>query len=140
TPIGVVRSPFVQRQDAPRQSAVAPDVRGQIELFSGHGYENALSDIEQWSHLWVLFWFHLNQGWRPMVRPPRGDRRRGVFATRSPHRPNPLGLSVVKLEGRKGLLLEVSGLDILDGSPVFDLKPYVAYTDALSGAAQGWLQ
>jgi hypothetical protein len=75
-----------------------------------------------------------------MVRPPRGDRRRGVFSTRSPHRPNPLGLSVVKLERRVGLVLHVSGVDILDGTPVLDLKPYVAYTDALLETEQGWLQ
>ncbi len=139
-PIGVVHSPFVERQQAPRQPVAAAEVRGRIELFGGRGFEQALSDVERWSHLWVLFWFHLNSGWRPMVRPPRGDRRRGVFSTRSPHRPNPLGLSVVKFEGRNGLILHVSGIDILDGSPVFDLKPYVAYTDALVETENGWLQ
>src|SRR4029453_6688659 len=108
---GVVRSPFVERRQAPRQSAAAREVRGTIELFPGLGFEHALADIERWSHLWVIFWFHLNEGWKPKVLPPRSQRRRGLFATRSPHRPNPLGLSAVKLEGVSGLTLEVSALD-----------------------------
>jgi tRNA-Thr(GGU) m(6)t(6)A37 methyltransferase TsaA len=137
-PIGVVHSPFLERASAPRQSAVS-DARGLIELFPDSGFEHALADIETWSHLWVLFWFHLNEGFRPKVLPPRSARRRGVFSTRSPHRPNPIGLSAVKLEGVNGLVLEVSGLDILDQTPVLDLKPYVAYTDAISDAGNGWL-
>jgi tRNA (adenine37-N6)-methyltransferase len=138
TPIGVVRSPFGERREAPRQPVLAADTRGTIELFADRNLEQALSDIDSWSHLWVLFWFHLNTGWRPMVRPPRGDCRRGVLATRSPHRPNPVGLSVVKLERRVGLELQVSSLDILDGTPVLDIKPYVAYTDAVPTATGGW--
>lgn len=138
TPIGVVHSPFTRRREAPRQSALCGDVHGTIELFPGHHFGEALTDIDTWSHIWVLFWFHENPNWRPMVQPPRGMKRRGVFATRSPHRPNPLGLSVVKLERRKRLTLEVSGLDILDESPVFDLKPYVPYTDRVEAANGGW--
>src|SRR5262245_42053141 len=132
TPIGVVHSPFVERRQAPRQSAAARAVRGTIELFPGKGFEHELSDIESWSHVWVIFWFHLNEGWKPKVLPPRSRRRRGVFATRSPHRPNPIGLSVVKLEAVSGLTLEVSALDILDGTPVLDLKPYIPYADAIA--------
>jgi len=137
-PIGVVHSPFVERAEAPRQPA-ASEARGTIELYRDSGFEHALSDLETWSHLWVLFWFHLNQGFRPKVLPPRSARRRGVFSTRSPHRPNPIGLSAVRLERVNGLVLEVSGLDMLDGTPVLDLKPYVAYTDAVSDAGKGWL-
>lgn len=137
-PIGVVHSPFWQRREAPRQSALCEDVRGTIELHPGHHFEQALIDIDTWSHIWVLFWFHVNHNWRPMVQPPRGMQRRGVFATRSPHRPNPLGLSAVKLERRRGLILEVSSLDILDGTPVLDLKPYVPYTDVVPSANGGW--
>jgi tRNA-Thr(GGU) m(6)t(6)A37 methyltransferase TsaA len=137
-PIGVVHSPFHDRASAPRQSAVS-DARGSIELFPDSGFEHALSDLETWSHLWVLFWFHLNEGFRPKVLPPRSTRRRGLFATRSPHRPNPIGISAVKLERVNGLVLEVSHLDMLDGTPVLDLKPYVAYTDAISDAGNGWL-
>ncbi len=137
-PIGVVHSPFWQRREAPRQPALCEDVHGTIELYPGNHFEQALIDIDTWSHIWVLFWFHVNDNWRPMVQPPRGLQRRGVFATRSPHRPNPLGLSAVKLERRRGLILEVSGLDILDGTPVFDLKPYVPYTDVIPTANGGW--
>jgi len=140
TPIGVVHSPFVERRQAPRQSAAAQQVRGTIELLPGMGFEHALSDIERWSHLWVIFWFHLNQGWKPKVLPPRSQRRRGVFATRSPHRPNPIGLSAVKLERVSGLTLEVSALDILDGTPVLDLKPYIPYADSIADADSGWLK
>jgi tRNA-Thr(GGU) m(6)t(6)A37 methyltransferase TsaA len=138
-PIGVVHSPFRERREAPRQPAAAREVRGTIELFPGRGFEYAIEDLESFSHLWVLFWFHLNEGWRPKVLPPRSKTRRGVFATRAPYRPNPIGLSVVKLEGIEGLRLEVSGIDILDQSPVLDLKPYVAYTDSLSDTTSGWL-
>jgi tRNA (adenine37-N6)-methyltransferase len=137
-PIGVVHSPFWQRREAPRQSALCEDIHGTIELYPGNHFEQALIDIDTWSHIWVLFWFHVNDNWRPMVQPPRGMQRRGVFATRSPHRPNPLGLSAVKLERRRGLILEVSALDILDGTPVFDLKPYVPYTDVIPSANGGW--
>jgi tRNA (adenine37-N6)-methyltransferase len=138
-PIGIVHSPFRERREAPRQPAASAETRGTIELFPHSGFEHALADIECWSYLWVLFWFHLNEGFRPKVLPPRSARRRGVFSTRSPHRPNPIGLSAVKLEAVNGLVLEVSGLDMLDETPVLDLKPYVAYTDAVTEAGTGWL-
>lgn len=124
---------------APRQSVVAEDVEGTIELFPGKGFEHALSDVEGWGYLWVLFVFHLNEGWRPKVLPPRSTRRRGVFATRSPHRPNPIGLSAVRLEAVEGLTLRVRGVDMVDGSPVLDLKPYVPYADSFPEARVGWL-
>jgi len=139
-PIGVVHSPFRERREAPRQTAAGREAVGRIELYPAHGFEHALLDLEAWPYLWVLFWFHLNKSWRPKVLPPRSEKRRGVFATRSPHRPNPLGLSVVKLDRVEGLVLHVSGLDMLDGTPVLDLKPYVPYADALTDAAGGWLE
>ena len=139
-PIGFVRSPFRERAEAPRQASAARDARGTIELLPGHDFEHALDDIELWPYLWVLFWFHLNEGWRPKVLPPRSAKRRGVFATRAPYRPNPIGLSVVKLEKVDGLVLYVSALDMLDATPVLDLKPYVPYADALNDAQGGWLE
>jgi tRNA-Thr(GGU) m(6)t(6)A37 methyltransferase TsaA len=143
-PIGVVRSPFDQRSAAPRQASLARGVAGRIELFDGHGYEDALSGIDEWDYLWVLFVFHRNveegRGWRPKVRPPRSDVKRGVLATRSPHRPNPIGLSAVKLVRVEGLVVHVTDLDVLDGSPVLDLKPYVPYADARPDARSGWLE
>ena len=88
----------------------------------------------------MLFWFDRNEGWRPKVLPPRSrSGRKGVFATRSPHRPNPLGLSAVRLERVDGLTLHLSDVDMLDGTPVLDIKPYVAYTDAIADAGSGWL-
>jgi len=140
TPIGVVRSPYREPAQAPRQPAAARGVEGRIELEPGRGLEFALSDVETWRYLWVLFWFDRAEGWRPKVRPPRSRARRGVFATRSPHRPNPIGLSVVELVRLEGLTLHIRDVDMLDGTPVLDLKPYVAYTDAVERAGSGWLE
>lgn len=138
--IGHVRSPFTEKLEAPRQSrAKGADVEGTIELLPGRHLEDALADIDTWDHLWVLYAFDRAEGWRPKVQPPRSGKRRGVLATRSPHRPNPIGLSVVRLLGVDGLVLRVRGLDILDGTPVLDLKPYVPYADAVPGAGSGWL-
>jgi tRNA-Thr(GGU) m(6)t(6)A37 methyltransferase TsaA len=139
-PIGVVRSPFREKVEAPRQPAAARGVEGSIQLASGHNFEHALEDLAGWEHLWVVFVFDRNEGWRPKVLPPRSEGGRvGVFATRSPHRPNPIGLSVVRLLAVEGLTLRVADLDILDGTPVLDIKPYVAYTDAIPSSRNGWL-
>jgi tRNA-Thr(GGU) m(6)t(6)A37 methyltransferase TsaA len=115
-------------------------VEGTIEIFSGKNFEQALEDIQSFNFIWVLFWFHLNKTWKPKVSPPRSGLRRGVFATRSPYRPNPIGLSVVELRRVDGLMLSVRSLDILDGSPVLDLKPYIPYSDSLPDASSGWLE
>lgn len=139
TPIGVVRSPFRDRLDAPRQPRAAEGVRGTIELVSGHNFEDALHDLAGFEYIWVLFWFHLNTGWRPKVLPPRSEQKRGLFATRTPYRPNPIGLSALRLERIEGLTLHVCDVDILDGTPVLDIKPYIAWTDAIPDAKPGWL-
>ncbi|MFO1401795.1 MAG: tRNA (N6-threonylcarbamoyladenosine(37)-N6)-methyltransferase TrmO [Steroidobacteraceae bacterium] len=140
-PIGIVRCRHATRLEAPRQPVAAGDVAGVIELFPGRNFEHALEDLAGWERLWVIFWFHRNAGWRPKVLPPRSTSgRKGVFATRAPHRPNPLGLSVVRLERVAGLTLHVRDLDMLDGTPVLDLKPYVAYSDAFPDARSGWLE
>ena len=103
-PIGVVRSPFDERVDAPRQASVGRDVVGRIELFSGRGYEHALEGLSGWEYVWVLFVFHRNveqrRGWKAKVLPPRGETKQGVFATRSPYRPNPIGMSAVAIASR----------------------------------------
>ena len=145
-PIGVVRSPFVDRASAPRQpsaDAEASKKTGRIDLLPGHGYEDALEGLEQFARAWVIFVFHKNveegRGWRPKVQPPRSATKRGLFATRSPHRPNPVGISVVRIDRIEGLTIHVSDLDLLDGTPVLDLKPYVAYADAHPEARAGWL-
>jgi tRNA-Thr(GGU) m(6)t(6)A37 methyltransferase TsaA len=139
TPIGIVHSPFTDRQSAPRQAALAADVQGTIELLPDARYEHALRDLDGFSHIWVLFWFDRNEGFRPTVQPPRSSEKRGVFATRAPYRPNPLGMSVVRLERVEGRILHVRGLDILDQTPVLDIKPYVTYADSVPDARQGWL-
>jgi tRNA-Thr(GGU) m(6)t(6)A37 methyltransferase TsaA len=139
-PIGFVRTALATKADAPRQPRAAESVPGRIELVAGHNFEQALLDVDGWEYLWVLFWFDRNRGWRPKVLPPRSaSGRKGVFATRSPHRPNPLGLSAVRLERIEGRTLHVHDVDMLDGTPVLDIKPYVAYTDALPAARSGWL-
>ena len=139
-PIGFVRTDASVKVEAARQPAAARDACGRIELLAGRNLEHAVEDLEGWDYVWVIFWFHLNEGWRPKVLPPRGPRkRRGVLATRAPHRPNPLGLSAVRLERVDGLTLHLRGVDMLDGTPVLDIKPYVPYTDAHPDAASGWL-
>ncbi|HMJ16726.1 MAG TPA: tRNA (N6-threonylcarbamoyladenosine(37)-N6)-methyltransferase TrmO [Polyangiaceae bacterium] len=137
--IGVAHTPFLEKRDAPRQPTAGLGVRGQVVLFPGENFEHALEDLQGFSHIWLLFWFHQNELWRPKVLPPRSARKRGVFSTRSPHRPNPIGMSLVELERIDGLTLHVRNLDILNGSPILDVKPYVPYADSAHGARSGWL-
>jgi tRNA-Thr(GGU) m(6)t(6)A37 methyltransferase TsaA len=142
-PIGIVHSPFQERAAAPRQPDPKAGASGTIELLAGRDFEHALDGLGEWDHIWILFVFSQNveqgRSWRPHVLPPRADRKHGVFATRSPYRPNPIGLSVVALERVDGLNLHVRGLDLLDATPVLDIKPYVRYADAHPDASSGWL-
>jgi tRNA-Thr(GGU) m(6)t(6)A37 methyltransferase TsaA len=140
-PIGYLRTTLATKVEAPRQPrAAGAAAQGRIELIAGRNFEHALADLDGWEYVWVLFWFDRNHGWKPKVLPPRSrSGRKGVFATRSPHRPNPLGLSAVRLERIDGLTLHVRDVDMLDGTPVLDIKPYVPYTDALPAARSGWL-
>jgi tRNA-Thr(GGU) m(6)t(6)A37 methyltransferase TsaA len=133
----------VERVSAPRQPSAREGAHATILLHEGRRYEDALEGLEGFEYLWVVFVFHRNveegRGWRPKVLPPRSETKRGLFATRSPHRPNPIGLSVVRLDRIEGLSIHVSNADILDGSPVLDIKPYIAYADAYPDAKEGWL-
>jgi len=142
--IGVVHSPLIERAVAPRQAGSDGSVRARIELHRGRGFEHALEGLGSWEYAWVLFVFHRNvedeRGWKAKVRPPRSPTKCGVFATRSPHRPNPIGLSAVKVERVEGCVVHVRDVDLLDGTPVLDLKPYVPYADAHPEAGAGWLQ
>jgi tRNA-Thr(GGU) m(6)t(6)A37 methyltransferase TsaA len=140
TAIGRVHSPFTERVEAPRQARLAAGVEGRVELYAGRGYEDAVLDLEQWDHVWLVFWFHQNVDFRPKVQPPRSDRKRGVLATRAPYRPNPIGLSAVRLLRVEGLNLFIAELDLLDGTPVLDIKPYVPYADSIPHANHGWLE
>ncbi len=139
-PIGLVQSPFKERYAAPRQPALGEKVTATIELVEGLNLEQATKDLERFSHIWVIYWMHLNQGWNPTVIPPRGPKtRRGILATRAPHRPNSIGLSAVRLLSVKGRTLKIATHDMLDGTPVLDIKPYLPYADAITDASHGWL-
>lgn len=145
-PIGIVHSPFKEKFAIPRQPGLITAVEAEIEILAPYDRDEAFTGLEAFSHVWVVFLFHecVDKGWRPTVRPPRlgGNKRVGVFATRSTHRPNSIGLSAVELagvarvEGR--LILRVRGADLLDGTPVLDIKPYVPYADAIPEAKGGF--
>jgi tRNA-Thr(GGU) m(6)t(6)A37 methyltransferase TsaA len=140
-PIGVIRTPYTDRYRAPRQPGVADEGReGVIELVPGLNLEQAVADLAGVERIWVIVWFHRNVHWRTKVLPPRGGRvKRSVLATRSPHRPNPLGLSVLRLLEVRGRTLRVADVDLLDGTPVLDIKPYIPYADAFPESRAGWL-
>lgn len=140
-PIGFVRSPFGELAEAPRQAVLAEGVEGRIEVLPEH--EHALDDLAGFDRIWILAWFDRSptDGPRPSkVLPPRSDVKRGVFATRSPHRPNPIALSAVRLVRVEGLVVHVKDLDLIEGTPVLDLKPYIPYADSFPDAKAGWLE
>ncbi len=144
--IGRIHSCFKEKFGIPRQPGLVPEARAVLELFAPYARPEALVGLESFSHIWVVFVFHrhLDRGWRPTVRPPRlgGNRRLGVFATRSGFRPNPVGISAVRLEGVRfrgdSAELGLAGVDLLDGTPVLDIKPYLPYADALPAARGGF--
>ena len=146
TPIGVIHSCFGEKFGIPRQAGLAPAARATLELSPPYAMPEAVRGLEEFSHLWLIFVFHgIPSGqWQPTVRPPRlgGHQRMGVFATRSPFRPNPMGLSAVRLEriaiNRGRVTLHLSGVDLLDGTPVLDIKPYLPYADGLPDAGGGF--
>jgi tRNA-Thr(GGU) m(6)t(6)A37 methyltransferase TsaA len=148
TAIATISSPYKEKFAIPRQPNLVSAAKGKV-LFHGKSNNHELvRDIEQFSHLWLLFVFHgtLNQDWKSLVRPPRlgGNKKMGVLATRSTFRPNPIGMSVVKLDKvtieNKQTVLHISGLDLLDGTPIIDIKPYVPYSDAVIDADGGFAQ
>ena len=145
TPVAKIKNGYNGKFGIPRQSGLAPQIESEIIFEKGYRDENLIRDIEQYSHLWLIWGFTENNGeWSPTVRPPKlgGNKRVGVFATRSPYRPNSLGLSVVKLEeirkSEDGRILVVSGADLLNGTPIFDIKPYLPYVDAIPEANGGF--
>lgn len=137
TAIGVVRTPQQLHHEAPRQSGLGRGAPAEIELHQG--MQNGLQDLDGFSHVWVLFWCHHARGARLQVQPPRDQQKRGVFATRAPQRPNPIGLSCVRLEAVRKRVLQVSDCDLLDGTPVLDLKPYLPYCDSVPDAEVGYV-
>ncbi len=138
-PIGVIHTGKRVKFDTPHQPTSGTEERNTIELFAGHGYEEGLRDLEGFERIWLIWWFDRNQSWRPMVLPPRGSRRRGVFATRSPHRPNPIGITSVPLIEISGRTLIIGNCDLLDQTAILDIKPYISEVDAFTNQGQGWL-
>jgi tRNA-Thr(GGU) m(6)t(6)A37 methyltransferase TsaA len=142
TPIGFILSPFKEKFGIPRQPGLCNAAVGSIKLFGDCNNEMAVKDLALHSHIWILFLFHQNleQGWKPSVRPPRlgGNQKTGVFATRSTFRPNGIGMSAVKLLGVRQSgqqwFVDVQGVDLLDGTPVVDIKPYIPYSDKIEHA------
>ena len=140
-PIGVVHSPFRVREDVDPRRNFRPngfsDIRGEIDV--DPIYASGLRDISGFSHLIVIFAFHKSGPGHLLVKPPFESRRRGVFSTRSPQRPNPLGMTVVRLLGRRGPVIRVAGLDLVDGTPILDLKP-LTERDRPARIRTGWLK
>ena len=146
--IARIRTDFTTKFGVPRQSGLVPEVKATIVFEPAYRNPDALRGLEGFSHLWLLWHFSevRQEGWSPTVRPPRlgGNARMGVFATRSPYRPNPIGLSSVTLERiewdtPEGAVIHVSGADLMDGTPILDIKPYLAYTDSHPDAAGGFI-
>ena len=144
--IAKIHTDLPEKFGIPRQSGLVPELKGTIVFEPQYRDENAVRGIEEFSHLWIIWKFSKNpEGkWSPTVRPPRlgGNERKGVFATRSPFRPNPIGLSCVRLDsvviGEQGPVLKVSGIDMADGTPVLDIKPYIPYADSHPDASGGF--
>ncbi len=145
--IAIIHSPYKEKFAVPRQPGLVPSATALLEILPPYDDINAFNGLEDFSHLWLMFVFHKNKQnnkWQPMVRPPRlgGNKRVGVFATRSPNRPNPIGLSLVEFHGiiQKGgkLFLQLSNIDLVDGTPIVDIKPYIPYADCKPNAHAGF--
>lgn len=140
-PIGYVRAASRLKFDSPHQPATDSDEVNVVELLPGHQFELALQDLDGFDKIWLVSWFNQNRSWRPRVLPPRGPaKRRGVFATRSPHRPNPIGLTCVSLLAVEGRILRVGPLDLIDGTPILDIKPYLRTVDCHPESRLGWVE
>jgi tRNA-Thr(GGU) m(6)t(6)A37 methyltransferase TsaA len=137
-PIGVLRTPFSAAPGTPIQPAYAGEAKGEVRVHAR--FRRALDDLEGFEYVWLLTWLDRSGPWRSRVVPFRDVVPRGLFATRAPSRPNPIGLSVVRLLGREDCVLRVAGVDLLDRTPLLDIKPYVPRFDAHPRARAGWLE
>ena len=138
-PIGVMRSPHRLHHDAPRQPRAGAGTPVTGEIHVAHGLQNCLADLDGFSHVWVLFCCHHTRGFNQRVVPPRDVTPRGLFATRAPARPNPIGLSCLRLLRIEKRVLHVGDHDLLDGTPILDLKPYLPYCDSVPDARIGYV-
>jgi tRNA-Thr(GGU) m(6)t(6)A37 methyltransferase TsaA len=134
-PIGVIHSPFTEKDQTPIQASRS-QTRGCVEVFTE--FSGGLQDLEGFSHIILLYVFHCSSGYSLQVKPFLDDQLRGLFATRHPCRPNPIGLSVVRLLARRENILDIEGVDMLDGTPLLDIKPYVPEFDERSDVGTGW--
>ena len=143
-PIAWVKSPYRRRIDTPHQPEIVQGTQtgaraeARVEFVEGFP-PTAFRDLVGFERVWLLFAFHRSEGWKAEVRPPRGGGKRSVLATRSPHRPNPIGLSAVEIVSVETAALTVRGIDLLDGTPILDIKPYVPYADAFENSRAGWI-
>ncbi len=145
-PIGIIQSPYKQKFAIPRQPRLITEASARLEFLPEFNREEFVRGLEEFSHIWIIFRFHetADKGWSPLVRPPRlgGNEKKGVFATRATFRPNAIGMSAVELKSvnySKGKLwLDLIGIDLLDGTPVLDIKPYLPYSDSLPEASAGF--
>jgi len=135
--IGIIHSPFQHTAGVPIQPAFAHDSKGTVEVFPE--YEDALADLEGFERIWLLYWFDRASAFKAEVKPYLDSRTHGLFATRAPARPNPIGLSCVKLLSVEANRLGVADIDILDGTPLLDVKPYISRFDCFAGQRNGWL-
>jgi tRNA-Thr(GGU) m(6)t(6)A37 methyltransferase TsaA len=136
--IGVIHSPYRNPTGAPIQSSLAGDVEGWVEVFPD--YAQALSDLEGFERIWLIYWFDRAASYQPIIIPFMDENKRGLFATRAPSRPNPIGMSCVRLLALEGRRLRIAGVDMTDGTPLLDIKPYVTQFDAHMTARAGWLE
>ncbi len=140
-PIGFVHSKLEQRYETPHQGVLVGNNISVIALNSNHNFDQALKDLEGFERIWIIYQFHLNKNWKPLVTPPRNNGKKvGVFASRAPYRPNQIGLSCVKLLKVEGLKIYISESDLLNGTPVIDIKPYLPYSDSFPNAKTGWVK
>lgn len=140
-PIGFLQSDLKQRYETPRQGVLAKESKAVIHLNPKQNFEQAVKDLNGFERIWIIYQFHLNKNWKPLVTPPRHTRKKvGVFATRAPYRPNHIGLSCVKLDKVEGLKIFISESDILDSSPILDIKPYLPYSDSFPQVKTGWVK
>ena len=138
TPIGIIHSPFMEPEGMPIQPVGAVGVKGTVEVFKG--FHSGLEDLDGFSHIILLYHFHRSHGFDLRVVPFMDSRKRGLFATRAPKRPNPIGLSIVQLDKIEDGVLHIQSVDILDGTPLLDIKPYVPEFDAQMEVRTGWLE
>ena len=136
-PIGIIRSPFTEKERTPIQASRSQAI-GLVEVFSE--FADGLKDIEDLSHIYLLYAFHESSGYTLHVKPFLDDREHGIFATRYPRRPNPIGISIVRLVARQRNILTVEGVDMLDGTPLLDIKPYVPDFDLRTEVHAGWYE